>query len=82
MGIELEGKLISELEGFSELANVAKEMNIDVWQWILAGGEDHVFLGTDEELPQGGLEIGRVISGSGVKINDASEITDLGWRHF
>ena len=82
VGIELEGKLISELEGFSELANVAKEMNIDVWQWILAGGEDHVFLGTDEELPQGGLEIGRVISGSGVKINDASEITDLGWRHF
>ena len=82
VGIELEGKLISEIEGFSELAKVAKEMGIDVWQWILTGGEDHVFLGTDEELPDGSLEIGRVISGSGVKINDASEITDLGWRHF
>jgi len=82
VGIELEGKLISEIEGFSELAKVAKEMGIDVWQWILTGGEDHVFLGTDEELPDGSLEIGRVISGSGVKINGASEITDLGWRHF
>ena len=82
VGIELEGKLISEIEGFSELAKVAKEMGIDVWQWILTGGEDHVFLGTDEELPDGSLEIGRVIFGSGVKINDASEITDLGWRHF
>jgi len=82
VGIELEGKLISEIEGFSELAKVAKEMGIDVWQWILTGGEDHVFLGTDEELPDGSLEIGRVISGSGVKVNGASEIKNLGWRHF
>jgi len=35
-----------------------------VWQWILAGGEDHVFLATGKELD--GFRIGSVQSGSGV----------------
>jgi thiamine-monophosphate kinase len=82
VGILLDGELISKIPGFTELQKVAAEMNIDVWDWVLTGGEDHAFVGTNNELPDGAYEIGEVISGSGVKVNGASEINDLGWRHF
>ena len=82
VGIILEGELISQLPGFTEISKVAVEMNIDPWLWVLTGGEDHAFLGCNNELPEGAFEIGRVIEGTGVKVNGASEIKDLGWRHF
>lgn len=82
VGIVLEGELISKIPGFTELNQLSFEMKVDVWSWILAGGEDHAFLGTNKDLPNGVFEIGSVISGSGVKVNGASPIKDLGWRHF
>jgi len=82
VGIELEAQLLASMPGFTELQDLAKSMNIDVWGWVLSGGEDHAFLGCNQELPEGAFEIGKVVSGSGVKVNGASEINDLGWRHF
>ena len=82
VGIEIEGDLISVAEGFSELNNLARSMEIDVWEWILGGGEDHVFLGTNPTVPDGAIEIGKVVSGDSVKVNGASKIKNLGWRHF
>ena len=82
VGIVLEGELISQIPGFAELAKLADEMKVDVWNWVLAGGEDHVFLGVNGSIPEGAFEIGNVVATSGVKVNSASEIKDLGWRHF
>jgi thiamine-monophosphate kinase len=50
-----------------------------VWQWILAGGEDHVFLATGKELD--GFRIGSVQSGSGVVGVEMKKAPDT-WRHF
>ena len=82
VGITLDGELISQVPGFTELEKLAAEMKIDVWSWVLTGGEDHAFLGTNSVVPEGGFVIGEVIAASGVKVNGASEIKDLGWRHF
>jgi thiamine-monophosphate kinase len=43
---------------------LAQEINFDIWGWILAGGEDHVFLATGKDLP--GIRIGTVVEGSGI----------------
>lgn len=82
VGITLETDLISQAEGFAELNTLALSMGIDVWEWVLGGGEDHVFLGTNPVLPEGAIEIGSVVLGTSVKVNGASEIKNLGWRHF
>jgi thiamine-monophosphate kinase len=66
----------SEFTALNELAN--KE-GIDVWQWIFAGGEDHVFLATGVDLP--GLCVGEVILGSGVTGLEMKKAPDT-WRHF
>jgi len=50
-----------------------------VWQWILAGGEDHVFLATGQELE--GFRIGSVQAGSGVVGAEMKKAPDT-WRHF
>lgn len=82
VGIQLEADLISKLPNFEELSKLALEMKIDIWSWILSGGEDHAFLGCGPILPEGTFQIGEVIEGSGVKVNGASEIKEIGWRHF
>lgn len=82
VGLVLNGELISQIPGFDELAKLASEMNLDVWHWVLVGGEDHAFLGCNSTLPEGAFEIGEVVEGTGVKVIGASEINDLGWRHF
>jgi thiamine-monophosphate kinase len=66
----------SEFIALNELAN--KE-GVDVWQWIFAGGEDHVFLATGVGLP--GLCVGTVIEGSGVTGLEMKKAPDT-WRHF
>ncbi|CAN2207768.1 ThiL Thiamine monophosphate kinase [Candidatus Nanopelagicaceae bacterium] len=65
-----------EFDSIKELAEIA---GIDVWQWVLAGGEDHVFLATGKELD--GFRIGTVIAGSGVLGLDMKKAPDT-WRHF
>ena len=64
---------------FAALYELANHHGIDVWQWIFAGGEDHVFLATGKDLP--GLCVGKVISGSGVAGLEMKKAPDT-WRHF
>ncbi|MDP1851869.1 MAG: thiamine-phosphate kinase [Candidatus Planktophila sp.] len=64
---------------FTALNELAKKEGIDVWQWIFAGGEDHVFLVTGLNLP--GLRVGEVVAGSGVTGLEMKKAPDT-WRHF
>jgi thiamine-monophosphate kinase len=58
---------------------LADSNGIDVWQWIFAGGEDHVFLATGIDLD--GFRIGTVVPGSGVTGAEMKKAPDT-WRHF
>ena len=64
---------------FIPLNELANKEGVDVWQWIFAGGEDHVFLATGVDLP--GLCVGTVIAGSGVTGLEMKKAPDT-WRHF
>jgi len=64
---------------FDALHELANKHAVDVWQWIFAGGEDHVFLATGKDLP--GLCVGKVISGGGVTGLEMKKAPDT-WRHF
>ena len=64
---------------FIALNELAIKERADVWQWIFAGGEDHVFLATGVDLP--GLCVGTVIEGSGVTGLEMKKAPDT-WRHF
>ena len=77
--LSIEKDLISKHPEFGTLSELADSQGIDVWQWILAGGEDHVFLATGKELD--GFRIGSVQSGSGVVGVEMKKAPDT-WRHF
>jgi thiamine-monophosphate kinase len=66
-------------EEFAQLSELADASAADVWQWIFAGGEDHVFLATGRDLP--GLCVGAVKEGSGVNGLEMKKAPDT-WRHF
>jgi thiamine-monophosphate kinase len=66
-------------EEFAQLSELAVATGVDVWQWIFAGGEDHVFLATGRDLP--GLCVGLVKEGSGVIGLEMKKAPDT-WRHF
>ena len=78
-------KFAFELEGFRAssdfalLESLAKECGISIWQWILAGGEDHGFLATGKDLP--GLRVGSVIAGNGVEVIGLAELPKK-FEHF
>ena len=77
--LSIEKDLMSKHPEFGTLNELAESQGIDVWQWILAGGEDHVFLATGKELD--GFRIGSVQSGAdlvGVEMKKAPDT----WRHF
>jgi thiamine-monophosphate kinase len=61
------------------LKELAESQDVDVWQWIFAGGEDHVFLATGNELP--GFCIGAVVEGAGVLGVEMKKAPET-WRHF
>ena len=76
-------ELIEGAEGFAGLNQLAEDLKSDVWQWILAGGEDHVLLATGRELP--GICIGQAVAGSGISLHDASgneKVAPVSWSHF
>jgi thiamine-monophosphate kinase len=77
--LHIEKELISEHPEFGTLNELADSQGVDVWQWILAGGEDHVFLATGRELD--GFRIGSVLSGSGLIGIEMKKAPDT-WRHF
>jgi thiamine-monophosphate kinase len=64
---------------FVALSELAKKCGIDVYQWIFAGGEDHVFLATGRDLP--GLCVGEVGAGAGVTGLEMKKAPET-WRHF
>lgn len=77
--IKLDQSLISQASEFAELSSLASELKVDVFQWILAGGEDHVLLATGVNLP--GIRIGSVLAGSGVSGVEMKK-APVSWSHF
>jgi thiamine-monophosphate kinase len=76
---EFDCKLIEGCEEFKELSELAREINSDIWSWVLAGGEDHVFLATGRDLP--GIRIGKVVEGSGIT-GIEMKVAPVSWSHF
>ena len=77
--IKLDQSLISQASEFAELSSLADELKVDVFQWILAGGEDHVLLATGVNLP--GIRIGFVVAGGGVSGVEMKK-APVSWSHF
>lgn len=80
VGIEIDSDLVKGLPGFAELANIE---GVDVWELILSGGEDHIFVATTSaQVPPGAFVIGKVVSGAGVKVSGIPDGPAKGYRHF
>ncbi len=77
--LHFETELIQGVEEFAELAQMAIATGSDVWDWVLGGGEDHVFLATGKDLP--GVRVGRVLSGSGISGIEMKK-APVSWSHF
>ena len=78
-------ELICAAKAFSDLAELATELNEDVFDWILNGGEDHFFLATVNPKDVSGLsaiKIGEVVAGDGKVLLDGKEIKRAGYQHF
>ena len=85
VNFNLSKDLISQAADFKDLAELAEELNEDVFDWILTGGEDHVFLATvgkENESNELGIQIGSVGKGEGKLLLDSVEIIKTGYQHF
>lgn len=83
VGFSLQLTLIENADEFDELHQLAQEMGIEVLDWILQGGEDHVLLATGKDLP--GIPIGSVYEGSGISLvhnMQEIEMAPVAWSHF
>ncbi len=79
VALHFDQELIAATTEFTELNEVATELGIDIWQWIFAGGEDHVLLATGSNLP--GICVGEVKSGSGI-FGVPQDLDEVSWNHF
>ncbi|MEJ6761762.1 MAG: AIR synthase related protein [Candidatus Planktophila sp.] len=79
VAMKFDPELCKSSQEFSELSALAEEVKVDVFEWIFAGGEDHVLLATGRNLP--GVKIGSVSSGSGVLGID-KKMAPVSWSHF
>ncbi|MEI7561215.1 MAG: thiamine-phosphate kinase [Actinomycetes bacterium] len=85
VNISFDKSLISAASAFSDLAELAKELNEDVFDWILNGGEDHFYLvavnpiDASDEL---GVKIGEIVAGDGKVLLDNQEVKRAGYQHF
>jgi thiamine-monophosphate kinase len=77
--LHFETELIESSVEFPELRKLAIDSGCDVWDWVMGGGEDHVFLATGKELP--GLRIGGVEEGSGISGIEMKK-APVSWSHF
>ena len=85
VNFNLSKDLISQAADFKDLAELAKELSEDVFDWILTGGEDHFFLATvgkENESNELGIQIGSVGKGDGKLLLDGVEIKKTGYQHF
>ena len=76
---EIDGELLKAHPEFEELLQVAELLDVSVFDLILSGGEDHVFLATGRALK--GFEIGKVRAGSGIRLTHLAT-PQPGWQHF
>jgi len=76
---EIDAKLFEQHPDFNELSDLATALEISVFDLILSGGEDHVFLATGKEVK--GFPIGKVLAGNGVRLLH-TEKPEPGWKHF
>ena len=76
---EIDADLIAKHPDFAELSQIAELLNVSVFDLILSGGEDHVFLATGPALK--GFEIGKVLPGSGIRLLHVAT-PQPGWKHF
>ena len=79
VNLHIDPALLESSYEFTELALLAQSVGVDVFEWILGGGEDHVFLATGIDLP--GIRIGEVRQGSGVTGLEMKKAPQM-WRHF
>jgi len=79
VAFEFDLSKIEAASEFLELETLARELGIDIWHWIFAGGEDHALLATGLDLP--GILIGQVLAGSGIK-NLPAGVEKSAWQHF
>jgi thiamine-monophosphate kinase len=79
VALQFDQSLIAQHTEFVTLKELAGSQSVDVWQWIFAGGEDHVFLATGIDLD--GFCVGTVVEGSGVLGVEMKKAPDT-WRHF
>jgi thiamine-monophosphate kinase len=79
VGLKFNQDLIATNPEFSTLKELADSHHIDVWQWIFAGGEDHIFLATGIDLD--GFCVGEVLEGEGIIGLDMKKAPET-WRHF
>jgi len=84
VGIEIDVELVKVIPGFEALAEIAgSDIWQLVWQWILTGGEDHIFVATTSaQIPVGAYQIGKVIAGNKVTVPGIAELPSSGFRHF
>ena len=79
VALSFDMKAISSAPEFAELSSVAQRLEMDVFEFIFGGGEDHVLLATGKSLP--GIYVGEVIAGSGLKGLEMKKAPET-WRHF
>jgi thiamine-monophosphate kinase len=72
-------ELIAESAEFAQINSLARDLNQSVWQFIFAGGEDHVLLATGKNLP--GIQIGEITEGVGL-VNIPESVNKQLWKHF
>lgn len=68
-----------------ELAATASAFNVNAFDWVLNGGEDHAFLATFPtplDVPNGWQIIGKVEVGDAKVLIDGQEQPNKGWDHF
>jgi thiamine-monophosphate kinase len=85
VNFNLSKDLISKADDFKDLAELARELNEDVFDWILTGGEDHFFLATVDKKNESnelGIKIGIVEKGDGKLLLDGIEVKESGYQHF
>jgi thiamine-monophosphate kinase len=79
VGIEISSAILAS----PVLDEIASKLGADVWEWILAGGEDHLFVGTTSgAIPEDAIAIGSVIQGDTVRVVDRHTPEVGGFSHF
>lgn len=85
VSINILSELLSNASDFKDLQELATELDEDVFDWILNGGEDHFFIATvnaDMAKDDLGIKVGEVVSGDGKILLDGNEVKKSGYQHF